>query len=429
MVESMLRLSLSHPKARLNLAGKSFISLAALPMFHLLGCATAPSPSPAPPSAPLVAPAISTQPANQSIPLGLSATYSVSAKGSASLAYQWSKNGAPITGATSSSFTTPATVSTDMGSLFTVAISNPAGSVTSNPASLTITARAPKPGDLRFQQVDAASTVNGYNNGPLGIGSGITGTLGFYFGQSIGTPLYLSTGDCIAVSPPPGAGCSWLFMQFYLPSQLTGLGLSTGYSGGYFTNFPADLQNTNLTAGTGNPPSAPNSVITSLDLEPGANLFAASWIQTTQGGGFDMSMQTVSPAALQAAATQEGAHSRVITAISYNASQVTYLSYGWQSDTSTVYETQVATATLATIPAVAANLASNGYIITATGGSGIHDSFFLVGTRVQGDTVPRPFLSATQLGTTYVGTLMQQGYAIVAAVQGSDGLLTWLTER
>ena len=398
-------------------------------MFHLLGCATSTSPNPTPPSpAPLVAPAISTQPANQSIPLGLSATYSVSATGSASLAYQWSKNGTPITGATSSGYTTPATVSTDTGSHFTVTISNPAGSVTSNQASLTITARAPKPGDLRFQQVDAASTVNGYNNGPLGIGSAITGRLGFYFGLSIGTPLFLSTGDCIAVSPPPGAGCSWLFEQFYLPSQLASLGLSTGYSGDDFTNFPADLQTTNL-GGAGNPPSSPNSVITSLDLEPGANLFAASWIQTTQGGGFDMSMQTVSPAALQAAATQEGAHSRVITAISYNASQVTYLSYGWQSDTSTVYETQVATATLATIPAVAANLASNGYIITATGGSGIHDSFFLVGTRVQGDTIPRPFLSATQLGTTYVGTLMQQGYAIVAAVQGSDGLLTWLTER
>jgi hypothetical protein len=398
-------------------------------MFHLLGCATAPSPSPAPPSAPLVAPAISAQPANQTIPLGLSATYSVSAKGSASLTYQWSKNGTPITGATSSSYTTPATASTDTGSLFTVAISNPAGSVTSSPASLTITARAPKQGDLRFQQVDAASTVNGYNNGSLGIGSGIPGRGGFYFGQSIGTPLYLSTGDCIAVSPPPGAGCSWLFFEFSLPSQLTSLGLSTSYGGDFFTNFPADLQTTTILGGAGNPPSAPNSVITSLDLEPGANLFAASWIQTTQGGGFDMSMQTVSPADLQAAATQEGAHSRVITAISYNASQVTYLSYGWQSDTSTVYETQVATATVATVPAVAANLASNGYIITATGGSGIHDSFFLVGTRVQGDTIPRPFMSATQLGTTYVGTLMQQGYAIVAAVQGSDGLLTWLTER
>jgi hypothetical protein len=217
-------------------------------------------------------------------------------------------------------------------------------------------------------------------------------------------------------------------MQSYLPSQLTSLGLSTGYGGDFFTNFPAELQTTNL-SGAGNPPSAPNSVITSLDLEPGANLFAASWIQTTQGGGFDMSMQTVAPADLQAAATQEGAHSRVITAISYNASQVTYLSYGWQSDTSTLYETQVATATLATIPAVAANLASNGYIITATGGSGINDSFFLVGARVQGDTAPRPFMSASQLGTTYVGTLEQQGYAIVVSIQGSDGLLTWLAER
>ena len=47
---------------------------------------------------------------------------------------------------------------------------------------------------------------------------------------------------------------------------------------------------------------------------------------------------------LAAAATQEGAHSRVITAIAYYGTQVVYLSYGWQSDTSTMYEAQVATA-------------------------------------------------------------------------------------
>jgi hypothetical protein len=54
------------------------------------------------------------------------------------LSYQWRKNGANITGATSASYTTPATTAADNGSLFSVVVSNSAGSVTSNNAILTV---------------------------------------------------------------------------------------------------------------------------------------------------------------------------------------------------------------------------------------------------------------------------------------------------
>jgi hypothetical protein len=54
------------------------------------------------------------------------------------LEYQWRKNGAEIPGATNSSYTTPATVAADNGSLFSVVVSNGAGSVTSNNATLTV---------------------------------------------------------------------------------------------------------------------------------------------------------------------------------------------------------------------------------------------------------------------------------------------------
>jgi len=54
------------------------------------------------------------------------------------LNYQWRKNGVNITGATSSSYTTPATVAADNGSLFSVVVSNSGGSVTSNNATLTV---------------------------------------------------------------------------------------------------------------------------------------------------------------------------------------------------------------------------------------------------------------------------------------------------
>ena len=66
--------------------------------------------SPPPPSPPaVIAPAISTQPTDQSVPMGLTATYSVMATGS-SLQYQWAKDGAAIIGATSSSYVTPAEI-------------------------------------------------------------------------------------------------------------------------------------------------------------------------------------------------------------------------------------------------------------------------------------------------------------------------------
>jgi hypothetical protein len=84
-----------------------------------------------------VAPTV-TQPANVTVPLGQTATFSVTATGTGTLTYQWYKNGAPISGATSNSYTTPPTVAGDSGALFTVIVSNSAGSATSGPATLTV---------------------------------------------------------------------------------------------------------------------------------------------------------------------------------------------------------------------------------------------------------------------------------------------------
>ncbi len=83
-------------------------------------------------------PAVTAQPVNQTVAVGQTATFSVTATGTAPLSYQWRKNGANISGATASAYTTPATASTDNGAQFSVVISNAEGSVTSNTASLTV---------------------------------------------------------------------------------------------------------------------------------------------------------------------------------------------------------------------------------------------------------------------------------------------------
>ena len=83
-------------------------------------------------------PAITIQPASQTVTSGQTATFSVAATGTAPLSYQWQKNGTAIAGATSPSYTTPPTTIADSGAQFTVVVSNPAGSVTSTVAILTV---------------------------------------------------------------------------------------------------------------------------------------------------------------------------------------------------------------------------------------------------------------------------------------------------
>src|SRR5258708_4290718 len=86
-----------------------------------------------------VAPSITAQPVSQTVTAGQTATFSVTASGTAPLRYQWQRNGGAIGNATSPTYTTPATSTSDNGAQFTVVVTNSAGSVTSTAASLTVT--------------------------------------------------------------------------------------------------------------------------------------------------------------------------------------------------------------------------------------------------------------------------------------------------
>src|ERR1700693_3512518 len=85
------------------------------------------------------APTISTQPANQSVNAGQTATFTVVAAGTGPLSYQWQLNGTAIAGATAASYTTPVTTTADSGGQFRVVVTNSLGSITSNIATLTVT--------------------------------------------------------------------------------------------------------------------------------------------------------------------------------------------------------------------------------------------------------------------------------------------------
>jgi hypothetical protein len=94
-----------------------------------------------PPPPPVVtAPSIISQPTSVSVTAGASASFSVSAAGT-SPSYQWYKDGNAISGATGASHSISNAQASDAGS-YSVLVSNSAGSVTSNAATLTV---APPP--------------------------------------------------------------------------------------------------------------------------------------------------------------------------------------------------------------------------------------------------------------------------------------------
>jgi hypothetical protein len=93
-------------------------------------------------------PLIITQPVSVTVTAGQTATFSVTATGAGPLTYQWYVNGMPISGATSSTYTTPATTAGQSGSIYTVTVSNSVGSVTSLGATLTVQIIPPVAGSL-----------------------------------------------------------------------------------------------------------------------------------------------------------------------------------------------------------------------------------------------------------------------------------------
>jgi glucose/arabinose dehydrogenase len=89
------------------------------------------------------APMISQHPVNQTVNAGQTATFNVTASGTAPLTYVWRRNNMDIPNTNSASYTTPPTVAGDNGAQYTVFVSNSAGDATSNPATLTVITNQP----------------------------------------------------------------------------------------------------------------------------------------------------------------------------------------------------------------------------------------------------------------------------------------------
>jgi uncharacterized repeat protein (TIGR01451 family) len=115
------------------------------------------------------APIITAQPTNQTVLVGGTATFRVSAWGASPLAYFWKRNGVFIPGATNSSYTTNNVQLAHSGTQFSCLVSNALGTALSSNAVLTVLAGTPPTITLQpvSQTVAAGSSVT-FNVGATG---------------------------------------------------------------------------------------------------------------------------------------------------------------------------------------------------------------------------------------------------------------------
>jgi hypothetical protein len=179
-----------------------------------------------------VAPTISAQPSDQTVTAGQTATFSVIATGTAPLNYQWKQNGAAIAGATSSSYTTPATTTVDSGSTFQVIVSNTAGNTPSNLATLTVN---PSGGPATAQLVQHVSSSNTRGGGS--VNNAFASPYCYHFQL----PNYTTAGNSLVVSftfngnPTPSViddkGDSFSVQEDYFDSNDTqSIGIATAFN-------------------------------------------------------------------------------------------------------------------------------------------------------------------------------------------------------
>ena len=148
----------------------------------------------------LGAPTITAQPAAAAVSAGSSATFNVTASGSA-LLYQWTRNGVGIAGATSASHTTAALTLADSGAVYAVFVFNGAGLAFGQGAVLSVT-----PAPVSIGGNVSGLTGSGLvlqNNAGDNLAVAASGAFSFAAGVAPGTPYAVTV-----LSQPSGQSCA-----------------------------------------------------------------------------------------------------------------------------------------------------------------------------------------------------------------------------
>lgn len=207
-------------------------------------------------------PVVTVPPASQTVNAGTNVTFAVTVTGSPTLAYQWRKNGTPVSGATASTLTLVNVQAGDTAS-YEVYVSNSAGFATSAPATLTVNASAPvitgQPVSRTAVTAENASfTVTATGTAPLAyqwrkegvpladggaisgtatatlLLSGITAAHGGNYDVVVTNGLGSETSGVatLTVNPPPPSTVFWDFGPALAPTADPSSGLSAEITGG-----------------------------------------------------------------------------------------------------------------------------------------------------------------------------------------------------
>jgi hypothetical protein len=177
----------------------------------------------------VLAPVITTQPANQTVDPDQPASFSVTAIGSAPLSYQWEENGQPISGAVNPSYQLGAVTAALNGTTFRCVVSNSAGSATSADAVLTVN-NAVVPAPVIASSLNVTATVgSAFNytivasNTPTQFdASGLPAGLSLDPASGIisGTPTMAGTSNVtLSASNAGGTGTAVLSLSIYSVAQ------------------------------------------------------------------------------------------------------------------------------------------------------------------------------------------------------------------
>jgi hypothetical protein len=258
-----------------------------------------------------VAPGITTQPASVTVTAPNSATFSVVANGTAPLGYQWYRSGAPIAGATGSSYTIGSTAVSDNGAQFHVVVSNSAGNATSTAATLTVNA-APVAPAITTQP--ASLVVTEPASATFSVVATGTAPLAYQWRRN-GTPIAGATGPSYTLNPTSVAADNGAQFDVVVSnavgsatSTLATLTVNTGGGGGgsvvlFDTNFDTGADGftyvDDLFRGTNQPNYASGTWIPSGGFSGGALRVSVGGVNSDtilgMSGGWQRSFTLASP--------------------------------------------------------------------------------------------------------------------------------------
>lgn len=162
-----------------------------------------------------VPPEITSQPQDQTVAVGQSASFTVGVSNVTGVNYQWNFNGTPLDGATNATLTLTAVHSIDAGS-YAVLVSASCSSIASQAASLTVTNPII---NLLTAAGDAGMTSNGFTfqfSVPAGVAYVILASTDLATWTPISTNIS-TTGDAVLFTDTSALNCSQMFYRLMVP--------------------------------------------------------------------------------------------------------------------------------------------------------------------------------------------------------------------